>query len=220
MMYCPTPANPQLTALANRLRTARRTLDRQYGQAQTIAHTGTRLQADITDLTTRIDDYTRAAAVLTSIGEQRQATAQTQIETLVTRGLQTIFDDDLTFHVNPVIRGNRPEIDFVVRSTLDGHPVDTPVMDARGGGLAATVGALLRIVILLLTQPEPLLCLDETFAHVSAAYEPRWAEFLRDLVDNTGMQILMITHSDAFTDLADTRYRFTLTNAVTHVSTG
>ncbi len=136
----------------------------------------------------------------------------------VARGVAA-FHDDLTFHLVPVVRGNRPEVDFVVRSHLDGQTVDTPVMDARGGGLAAIIGFLLRLVVLLLSHgKDSVLFLDETFAHLSADFEQRLAEFLRDLVDQTGVQVIMVTHSDAFSDLADRRYRFTLTSGVTTVT--
>ncbi len=207
-----------LATLTTRLHRHRRHLDRQVGAAQAIARHGNAVQAEVLDLTTRVDAYTRAAAVLTRIGEERQEQAHRTIENLITRGLRTIFDDTLSFHLVPVVRGNRPEIDFVVRSDLDGTTVDTPVMDARGGGLAAIVGFLLRLVVELLSprRDAPIL-LDETFAHVSAEYEPRLAEFLRDLVDRTGIQIIMVTHSDAYADTADTRYRFRLTRGVTHV---
>ncbi len=209
-----------LTALTQRVRAARRTLDRQVGEAHAIARAGQQVQADIAALTADIDDLARAAAVLTSIGEQRQAAAQAQIETLVTKGLQTIFGDDLTFHLVPVVRGNRPEVDFVVRSAMGNVVVDTPVIDARGGGLAAVVGFLLRLVILLLSpgRQDSVLVLDETFAHVSAEYEPRLAEFLRELVDQTGVQIILVTHSDAFSDAADVRYRFVLDRGVTRAT--
>ncbi len=215
------PPTSRLTDLTVRLRRARRTLDRQAGEAAALTRQEKVLHAEIEHLTALHADLTRAAAVLTSIGEERQADAQRTVEQLVTKGLHAIFGADLSFHLVPVVRGNRPEIDFVVRSRLDGADMDTPVMDARGGGLAATIGFLLRLVVLLLSRDrqDSVLFLDETFAHLSAEYEPRLAEFLRDLVDQTGVQIVMVTHSDAFSDLADTRYRFTLRNGVTNVET-
>ncbi len=201
-----------------RLRRVRRNLDRETGQLTALATNGKRLQGEIETLTAQVEDYRHVAALLTTIGENRQADAQKVIETLVTQGLQTIFGDDLTFHLVPAVRANRPEIDFVVRSRIDNTTVDTPVLDARGGGLTAVVGCLLRIVVLLLSgRRDTPLILDETFAHVSAEYEPRLGEFLRELVDKTGIQIIMVTHSEAFTDLADTRYRFHLVNGVTKV---
>lgn len=212
----------QLALLTQRARAARRHLDQQVGEARALAQTGKRLTAEVGELRGQIELHERAIALLTSIGEERQATAQAQIEALVTRGLTTIFGPDLSFHLVPVIRGKRPEVDFVVRSQLDGAAVDTDVIDARGGGLAATVGFLLRLVVLLLTAKtgtDAVLVLDETFAHVSADYEPRLAEFLAELVQRTGVQIIMVTHSDAYSEHADVRYRFTLQEGITTVAT-
>lgn len=211
-----------LTDITNRLRTTRKTL---AGATALLEHhhaTEQRLHHDIDTLTTSIDTYTRAAALLTTIGEQRQADTQHKIEQLVTQGLRTIFAEDLSFHLVPGIRAKTPIVDFLVRTHLpDGTTVDTDVMDARGGGLAAIVGFLLRLVRLLLSAhgKNTVILLDETFAHVSADYEPALAEFLRDIADQTGIQIIMVTHSDAYLDAADTRYRFDSTHGRTKVST-
>lgn len=209
-----------MSGLADRISRGRRTMAALTAEARLVATTGTRLQREVADLTTDIDLHTRVATVLAHIGEERQEQAQQQIEALVTQGLRTIFGDELSFHLVPGTRAKTPVVDFVVRSTLPGGMVvDTDVMDARGGGLAATVGFLLRLVVLLLTagQRDTVLFLDETFAHVSAEYETRLAEFIRDLVDKTGVQVVMVTHSDAFTDGADVRYRFDLRDGVTRV---
>jgi len=209
-----------LAPLTARLGRGRRQLDTLTAEARVVATTGSRLQREIAELRADIDLHTRVGGVLAQIGEERQAQAQTQIEALVTRGLQTIFGEELSFHLVPGTRAKTPVVDFVVRSTLPGGTVvDTDVMDARGGGLAATVGFLLRLVVLLLTRKhtDTVLFLDETFAHVSAEYETRLAEFIRDLVDKTGVQVVMVTHSDAFTDGADVRYRFDLRDGVTQV---
>jgi ABC-type uncharacterized transport system YnjBCD ATPase subunit len=210
-----------MTILDQRLTRARRTLERQRGEAYALASRGKSLLAEIAGLNQVIELHEKAAHVLTAIGEQRQDQAQRQIELLVTQGLQTIFDDSLTFHLVPGVRAKTPVVDFVVRSSMDdGTTVETDVMTARGGGLAATVGFLLRLVILLLSRQrqDTVLFLDETFAHVSADYVPNLIEFLKDLVAKTGVQIVMVTHDDSFTDAADTVYRFTLVNGVTQVT--
>lgn len=197
----------------------RQQVDRQAGELRTHALAGKRLQGEISDLKRQIDLYTKASTVLLTIGEQRQVTAQEQIEALVTRGLQVIFGEDLSFHLVASTKGKQSVVDFVVRSHLGDQTVDTDVMSARGGGLAATVGFLLRLVVLLLSRKgkDSVLFLDESFAHVSAEYEPRLAEFLRELVDKTGVQVLVVTHSEAFNDVADRRYRFDLVNGQTKV---
>lgn len=206
-----------MSDLKTRLARARRTLDRQRGEAFALATTGQQVIAEIAQLTDVVDLHEKAAHILTAIGEQRQDAAQRSIETLVTQGLQTIFGDELSFHLVPGVRAKTPVVDFVVRSSLDDAVVvETDVMDARGGGLAATVGFLLRLVILLLSRPQQIvLFLDETFAHVSAEYLPRLIEFLKELVTRTGAQITLVTHEDAFIEAADVTYRLELSNGVT-----
>ena len=209
-------------ALLDRVRDTRRALDRETGEARAVLARAGALSAEVAELKRQIELHEKAAAMLTTIGEQRQAETQQKIEALVTRGLQAIFGDELSFRLVPVVRGKRPEVDLIVRSRLaDGTTVDTDVIDARGGGLAAVVGFLLRLVILLLSahRQDTVLFLDETFAHLSAEYEPRMAEFLRDLVDRTGVQVILVTHSDAYSDAADVRYRFTLHGGRTRVET-
>jgi DNA repair exonuclease SbcCD ATPase subunit len=204
-----------------RMAKARRLVDRQRGEAFALAQQGKQILTEIAQLNQVVDLHEKAAHVLTAIGEERQDRAQRQIELLVTQGLQTIFSEGLTFHLVPGVRAKTPVVDFVVRSTMDdGTVVETDVMAARGGGLAATVGFLLRLVILLLSRhrQDTVLFLDETFAHVSAEYLPRLIEFLKDLVAKTGVQIVMVTHDDSFQEAADVIYRFALVDGVTRVT--
>lgn len=168
--------------------------------------------AEIEQLKGEIDDLERVTMLLNSIGEERQMKAQGVIEGLVTRGLQTIFDDKYSFHIIQTVKGKTANVEFVVRTTLEGSTTETSVMEARGGGLAAVVGFLLRVVVMLLRSDknEKVLFLDETFAHVSAEYLPALGEFLREIVDKSDMQIIMVTHQDEFVDYADVTYRFGL----------
>lgn len=207
--------------IATRLAKARRTIERQRGEAFALATQGQAVTAEIAELTQLVELHEKAAHILTAIGEERQNAIQRQIEALVTQGLQSIFGGSLSFHLVPGVRAKTPVVDFRVRSHLDdGSVVETDVMDARGGGLAATVGFLLRLVILLLSKnkQDTVIFLDETFAHVSAEYMPNLIEFLKDLVAKTGVQIVMVTHDESFQEAADVIYRFELVNGVTKVS--
>lgn len=181
---------------------------------------GKELQTEIVDLSEVVEDLDRVTLLLNSLGEDRQLQAQRTIEELVTRGLQTIFDSSLSFHIVQSVRGKTANVEFLVRTTLPGSVVETPVMDARGGGLAATIGFLLRLVVMLLskgTKSENILVLDETFAHVSAEYLGALGEFLREVVDKTGVQIVMVTHQPEFAEYADKVYRFTAVDGKTQV---
>lgn len=186
-------------------------LQRQAGQAAEVGRQGKEAQAEVARLRHLLEVQEETSLLLSTIGEERQESARRQVEELVTRALQVIFDKNLSFHMVQSVKANRAEVDFVIRSTYGDDVVETPVMDARGGGMAAVVGFVLRLVVLLLTPgARRFLALDESFAHVSASYEPRVAEFLREVADKAGVQLLLVTHSDAYSDLADARYRITL----------
>lgn len=207
-----------LEQLALRARHRRRTLDERQGEARALLTRGKELQEEVAHLTELVEDLDKVTILLNSMGEDRQQKAQQTIEELVTRGLQTIFDETLSFHIVQETRGKSVQVTFVVRTTLQGRAIDTPVMDARGGGLAATIGYLLRLVVLLLTRgqrQDTLMVLDETFAHVSAEYLPAVRDFVREVVDKTGVQHIIVTHQEELVEGADKVYRFTMSDGET-----
>src|ERR1035437_2164634 len=134
-----------LEAVSQQLAMARRSVDRETGEARALALRGKAVQSELAEAKELRETLTQAVAVLTSIGEARQEDAQRRIESLVTYGLRTVFEDDLSFHLVQTVSRNAAQVDFVVRTTLAaGEQIDTPVMDARGGGLVAVVGFMLR----------------------------------------------------------------------------
>lgn len=212
-----------LSELGTRITAKRWELTALSGEAKVVLTSAHRIKAEIEELQETILTMDKSGIVLNSIGEERQLKAQDTIEQLVTTGLQQIFDDTLSFHIIQSVKAKAASVEFVVRTTLvGGGVVDTPVMDARGGGLAATIGFLLRVVILLLKNGKDrdnILILDETFAHVSDEYLEGVGEFLRQLVDTTGIQIVMVTHQPVFGEYADAVYRFTAVDGKTQVET-
>ncbi len=199
--------------LKARVKKARSSVDQDLGRARALRVRGLAIQDELEKLKSEKDSLEKAAAVLLSIGEDRQTKAQQKIEELVTRGLQTIFGEEYAFRIEQVTVANRPEVNFLVKSTTeDGKIIETDVLSSRGGGLAAVVGFLLRVVIMLLGKKnqETVIFLDESFGMLSAEYEGRMAEFLKKISEETGITIVLVTHSDAYSDLADKRYRLDL----------
>lgn len=212
----------ELSDLMVRVRGRRRELDGKSGEARSVLADGQRLKEEISSLEAEVVTLDKTSILLNSLGEERQLAAQKVIEELVTRGLQTIFDSTLSFHIVQTVKAKTANVDFYVRTTFEnGQMIDTPVMESRGGGVAATVGFLLRIVVMLLrggTNQENILVLDETFAHVSDEYVPNVGAFLREIVDKTNIQLLLVTHQKEFIEYADRIYRFGQTNGKTEVS--
>ncbi len=211
-----------VSGLEERAALLRQRVDRRTGEGRRLAADGIASRDRVAELRGQLEVHDKAVAVLNAVSEQQQEAAQRKMEELVTRALQVVFGEEMSFHLVQTVKANRPEVDFVIRSEYGGQVVETPVMEARGGGMVAVGGFVLRLVVLLLTPgARRFLALDESFAHVSASYEPRIAEFLREVVDKAGVQILLITHSNAYGDVADSKYRLYLgPDGITRVEEG
>jgi hypothetical protein len=202
---------PDLGELEARVREARNTYERRVGAAQALGEAGVRMQGEVTRLQGDLERHAKVSGLLTSLGEQAQQRAQRQLEELVTRGLQVIFGTELSFHVIQSVKANQAVTEFVIRSQYGELTIDTPVMDSRGGGMAAVTGYMIRLVVLLLTpRARRVLFLDETFGFVSREFEVRLAEFLAEVSERAGVQQVLVTHSDAYDDAADVKYRLEL----------
>jgi DNA repair exonuclease SbcCD ATPase subunit len=212
----------ELDDLAVAIKRRSRDIDSLAAEARVMLSQQTAIEAEVEELTKAMAELERVAILFNSLGEERQIKAQQTIEGIVTRGLQMIFDDTLSFHILQGVRAKSAVVEFIVRTTLPGgQVVDTGVLDARGGGLAATIGFLLRLTVMLL-QKDPrednILVLDETFAMVSAEYLEPLGQFLREIVDKTGVQIVMVTHQPEFAEYADRVYRFSTKDGKTQVA--
>lgn len=211
----------ELEQLGTAIKARRRELDDLSVEARLTLTRAQEVKAEIAELQSEISILEKSSIVLNSIAETRQIKAQTVIEELVTRGLQEIFDDTLSFHIVQKMNGKTVTVEFLVRTSLPGGVVvDTPVIDARGGGLAATIGFLLRVIIMLLRNgkdQDNILILDETFAMVSAEYLDGLGNFIREIVEKTGIQVVMVTHQPEFLDFADKAYRFSMVDGKTKV---
>jgi DNA repair exonuclease SbcCD ATPase subunit len=209
----------ELDDLRSRVTRVMQELHSEAGEARALANRGRALSDAVTDLTQDRETAERVAGVLSKLADERDAAAREQVESLVTAGLQAIFGEGgeaLSFHLVQSTQRNAAHVEFVVRTTLeDGSQFDTDVLSARGGGLAAVVGLLLRVVLILLTRQtgqkiSDVLVLDETLAHLSADRLEAAGAFLRTLVDSTGLQVIMVTHQTELEEGADVIHRLAL----------
>jgi DNA repair exonuclease SbcCD ATPase subunit len=203
-----------------RLLLARRrsAFDQRVGQLRSLDASLKQAQAEVAQLTGRIEDLDQVAGLLTTYADDQQATVQGNIEKIVSTGLRTIFGEDLWLRIDNRLVGRRPELDFLLVSVIDGQTLETSILDARGGGVAAVAGFLIQAVLVLLTPGvRPVLFLDETFGQLSADYLEPLAGFIRELVDRSALQVVLVTHSDVFRNHADRAYEFEQVKGVTVV---
>lgn len=203
------------------IRSRRREIDTRMGEAQMLAEREAEIKQEIEDLNNASQVLDRVSLLLSSIGEDKQHEAQEKIEGIVTRGLQAIFGDTFSFHIVQTMKGKSASVEFYIRTHLDDQVIETNVLDSHGGGLAAIVGFLLRVTVMLLdkgTDSANVLILDESFGMVSASFLDPLAEFVRELVDQTGIQIILITHQTEWEGYADKVYTYGIKNGATFVT--
>lgn len=198
------------------VRQARVAYSERLGQARLVASQLKEARAELALLTTRVEDLGKISGFLATYSDERQAVVYRQIEGVVTQGLRTVFGEDFKLIIRPKMVGRRPELDFVLVSADGG--LETSIMDARGGGVAAVAGFLIQVVLVLLTPNlRPVVFLDESFAHVSSNFEDPLADFIQELVERTPLQVVLVTHSPTYASYADRTYRFTQSNGLTKV---
>lgn len=143
--------------------------------------------------------------LLQTTSEYAREQARQQVEILVTHALQYVFGTDIQFKIEiKEVRG-RPDAEFLVKSIYGNYVVETRPQDARGGGVVDVISLALRIAMLQAFQPSikgPLI-LDEPAKHVSEEYIGGVAQFLKYYCDMFSRQVIMITHNQHLSEMAD-----------------
>lgn len=145
------------------------------------------------------------AALSTLLAEVSKENLQ-QIETLVTYGLHMVFDNHpLQFRFVQTQQRGGPSLEPVLVAA-DG--AESPILDAHGGGPAAVVGFLLRLIVCHRLGLYPLILLDEAFAMVSAEYVDNVAKLLKELAKQLNTTFVLVTQqrSGSFLEQADRAY--------------
>ena len=122
---------------------------------------------------------------------------------LATTGLQhVIHDQKLTFHIKQEPKYNRLAMRFVLEDNgVEGDPIQS-----YGGGAAVIISFVLRIAVMARMKMANLLILDESMLALSNSYVPNAAAFMRQLAEETGINILMVTHNPEFLNHAHIAY--------------
>lgn len=194
----------QLDELQQELRLRQQRLSADQGKRDLLESQVASYAAQIDSQEELVETLDKAVAVIGQYADAREATVQQQIEELVTNGLCAVFGEDMQFLVQQKIVGKRTDIKFKIVSLYDGVRVETDILSARGGGVAAITGFLLRVIMVLLTDSPRILILDEVFAQVSTSFLDNVAQLLTDLADEYGFQFILVTHrAEAIEEVSD-----------------
>lgn len=119
---------------------------------------------------------------------------------------QIMYDQNLTFRIKQEFKNNRISIKFVLEEESPKGIVEGDPLSSYGGSAAVIISLVMRLTMMSKMGMGNLLLLDESMFAVSAQYIPRAAAFMRQLAEETGINILMVTHNPEFLASAHRAY--------------
>ncbi len=131
-----------------------------------------------------------------------------KIESIVTAGLQLVFNDPkmgLIVEKKEGARGNSFRL-LVRQGDVKGDP-----MDSNSGGIVNVIAFLLRVILIKRFKLAQLIILDESFNNVSAEYQPRVSELLHEMCQKYKFTVFAVTHQPRLIRQADAVYRVSRT---------
>lgn len=134
---------------------------------------------------------------------------------IVTRVIQTVFDDSIRFIIKFVERRGVSEADMFV---VDAAGNEYDILESRGGGLADVVSLALQMSFIMLSDVNRWLILDEPSRHLSQDAQRKFGEVLKLLVKEFGFTTLFVTHSREFETIADRVFKVEIEGGVSCVS--
>lgn len=166
---------------------------------------------EIETLTARLEVLAQVAELFRALMDKLVLSYVKSIESVVTEGLRTIFQDqDLTFEAEVTSKRNKINIDFFIAEPggVNGNiPIRGKPLENFGGGPTSVASFVLRVLALLRLKRWPLLLMDESFDAVSEHYISQTGQFLKLLAERTGIHVLLVTHKTAYTEHANIAYQ-------------
>jgi len=137
-----------------------------------------------------------AQDILQQLAQAVQQQAHRKISDVVSSCLSAVFDEPYEFAILFELKRGRTEAVIRFRRNF----LDVDPLTSCGGGQVDVAAFALRAACLTLHRPKlrRLLVLDEPFRFVSAEFQPNVRTMLEELSKDLGIQIIMVTHNEAY----------------------
>lgn len=147
-----------------------------------------------------LDTYQKAVELLQLVSGATREKTKKQFEDLVTSGLQFVFGEGHCFKIEFDRRGNLTTLDFKIVTPEHDEPCNP--LDCESGGIIDLISLILRIVIMETSNPKTkgFIVLDENLKGLDKVRLPKAGEFIKQLSDKLGRQIIFISHEDYIID--------------------
>lgn len=183
--------------IASRLSQAESAVERLVGARDTVMGMRQELVVQIEQAKVDIGEEENVQVLLNKSSHVAWNRAKGQLEVLVNRALKAIFPNrSYKFVIVQEVKRGGSSISLI----LEEDGVEMDVWEEGGLGVADVIGFALRIALLVLYKPkvQPILFLDEPFRNLSMDYVSNASKFMKQVAQELGIQLVLVTHNTEF----------------------
>lgn len=202
----------ELHELDNYLNNTKEFLAREMGKRDKIMEQLETLKTKSQNIEDNLELLTKVSYLFQRTSLFAREQAKKQVESLVTKCLQFIFETNIQFKVEIEELRGKSNAEFYVINEIDDIVIKTKPELSRGGGIVDIVSLAIRIAFLQTHKPKiqgPLI-LDEPAKHVSEEYIFNVADFLKQTSEMFNRQIIIVTHNNHIAAISNNAYRVEL----------
>lgn len=164
-----------------------------------------------------IDVRVRTINFVESVASQERNRVKEKVERLITSCLHAVYDDTYSVEFDYGIKNSKTSVEiYVNRKCKNGMEVKRTI-DGLGGGVADTISLPLKLIVLMNDKFDKVLIADEPGKHLDIKRIEKFAEFIKEITEKLGVQIIMSSHHECMSDYADNIHRITLDDSVSKV---
>ena len=164
-----------------------------------------------------IDVRVRTINFVESVASQERNRVKEKVERLITSCLHAVYDDTYSVEFDYGIKNSKTSVEiYVNRKCKNGMEVKRTI-DGLGGGVADTISLPLKLIVLMNDKFDKVLIADEPGKHLDIKRIEKFAEFIKEITEKLGVQIIMSSHHECMSDYADNIPRITLDDSVSKV---
>lgn len=178
----------------------------------------------MSDLSDSIDSLGQTEVLIQENLEQRdiarkaaglvQDNLAAKLSGIVTKAISTVFEEPIEFVVQFVERRGVSECDLSLKIGEDYYDI----LNEQGGGVADVCSMCLQMAFIMMSQVNRVLVIDEPARHMDVVAQERFIAVLKQLCQELKFTIIMVTHSQAFSDNADKVFTVTKKGGVSYVN--
>ncbi len=209
-----------IDSLDNKIGSLKEYIARESGKKDKLEEQLNNARSELIIISDNIELLEKVIILFQKTSEFAREQAKIQIESLVTKCLQFIFETNIEFLIEIEELRNKANAEFYVISENEDTIIKTKPELSRGGGVVDIVSLALRIAFLQIHKPriEGPLILDEPAKHVSADYIFNVGDFLKQTSEMFNRQIIMVTHNQHLSAISNYCYRVELKDSISSIT--